>query len=269
MYWFPKVSDPSGDTLRCRVVTPPKYGVVGSAGLVYCRFGNYFPALDFVGTDTFTYVANDGQNDSNVATVTITVNDPNWPPKAEDVSLAALSGESANWTPQATSYSNYLLVCRIGTAPENGIATVDANCSAGTYQPNPGFIGTDRFSYIATSGGLESNPGMVTVAVIEGPVDQACTQGNPIAQLTQTGKEGTLTIKLTGNIVTLTNKVAKICPGTTLSYQATSTQGPVVCKVKNNTTPGSGSLKINDHLKCTDKPAGKDKVHFKVKSGVK
>jgi uncharacterized Zn-binding protein involved in type VI secretion len=61
----------------------------------------------------------------------------------------------------------------------------------------------------------------------------------------------------------------KVCPGTTLDYQSTSTQGPVICKIKNSTTRGSGSLKINDHLKCTDKPAGKDKVHFKVKSGVK
>jgi hypothetical protein len=63
--------------------------------------------------------------------------------------------------------------------------------------------------------------------------------------------------------------VVKLCPGTTLKYQTSSTQGPVVRKVKNNTTRNSGSLKINDHLKCTDKPAGKDKVGFKVKSGVR
>jgi uncharacterized Zn-binding protein involved in type VI secretion len=78
-----------------------------------------------------------------------------------------------------------------------------------------------------------------------------------------------LSITFTGNITTHTNKVVKVCPGTTLKYQTSSTKGPVVCQVKNNTTRGSGSLKINDHIKCTDKPAGKDKVHFKVKSGVK
>ena len=42
----------------------------------------YTPNADFFGTDTFTYRANDGA-DSNVATVTITVNDVNDPPVAD------------------------------------------------------------------------------------------------------------------------------------------------------------------------------------------
>jgi uncharacterized Zn-binding protein involved in type VI secretion len=80
---------------------------------------------------------------------------------------------------------------------------------------------------------------------------------------------GTVTIRFTGNITSHSNKVVKVCPGTKLNYITTSTQGPVVCQVRNNTTRGSGLLKINDHIKCTDRPAGKDKVGFKVKSGVK
>ena len=106
------------------------------------------------------------------------------------------------------------------------------------------------------------------MAVTEGQVDTVCVQNNHISHFTQTGKEGSLTISFTGNITSHTNKVVKVCPGTKLTYTTSSTQGPVVCKVKDNTTRGSGILRINDHLKCTDKPAGKDKVGFKVKSGV-
>jgi hypothetical protein len=46
----------------------------------------YTPTTGYVGTDSFTYKANDGQADSNVATVTITVNPPaGAPPTVESV----------------------------------------------------------------------------------------------------------------------------------------------------------------------------------------
>jgi len=53
-------------------VTGPTHGI-----LVLNADGSftYTPAPNFFGTDTFTYVANDGTADSNVATVTLTVVD--------------------------------------------------------------------------------------------------------------------------------------------------------------------------------------------------
>ena len=42
----------------------------------------YLPALDFNGSDCFTYVANDGALDSNVATVSLTVTPVNDAPVA-------------------------------------------------------------------------------------------------------------------------------------------------------------------------------------------
>ena len=143
-----------------------------------------------------------------------------------------------------------------------------SNCSSGTYQSNPGFVGTDTFTYIANDGRLDSAPGIVTVAVVEPQTVDACVTKYPLTQFSQTGKNGTLTITFTGNIVSYTNKVVKICTGTTLNYTAVSTKGVVMCKVKNNTTRVTGKLRINDHVKCTDKPVGNDKVYFKVKSGV-
>ncbi len=195
----------------------------------------------------------------------------NLAPVASDVAVQGVTASLMNWTPVAvdSDYGPKQLSCRLGTPPTNGTATVVSNCASGTYQSNPGFIGIDSFTYIANDGITDSNPATVTVAVIDEGVFPPCLKQYPVSQFSQTGKQGSLSITFTGNIVSYTNKAVKVCPGTTLKYQTSSTQGPVVCKVKNNTTPGSGSLKINDNLKCTDKPSGKDKIYFKLKSGVK
>jgi hypothetical protein len=200
---------------------------------------------------------------------------PNVAPTAKDLTIQYLSGIYGRWPVYVSDLNGDTLTCRIGTPPVVGTATVDADCALGSYISPPGFVGTDSFTYIANDGQLDSAPGTVTVYASEpsftptftpSPTPLSCAEKYPVQQITQTGHEGTLSVQLTGNIVSYTNKVVSICLSTPLSYQATSTQGPVVCKRKNNMTSGSGTLRVNDHLKCTDKPLGKDKVHIKVKS---
>ena len=68
-------SDQDGDTLTFTVVSQPVNGTLsGNAPDVV-----YTPNTNFNGSDSFTFKANDGQLDSNVATVTITVNATNYP----------------------------------------------------------------------------------------------------------------------------------------------------------------------------------------------
>ncbi len=62
-------ADPD-DTLTYSVVDEPEHGAVAIEGSV----ATYTPENDYVGSDSFTYNANDGQADSNTATVTLTVN---------------------------------------------------------------------------------------------------------------------------------------------------------------------------------------------------
>ena len=62
-------SDPDGDLLELRIVSQPSFGTVGLAGAQ----ATYFPASGFAGADTFTYAAWDGAIDSNLGTVTVTV----------------------------------------------------------------------------------------------------------------------------------------------------------------------------------------------------
>jgi hypothetical protein len=68
--------DPNGDPLTYHIETAPAHGFLSGTppDLIYT------PADDYHGSDSFTFTANDGTADSNVATVSITVNSINDPP---------------------------------------------------------------------------------------------------------------------------------------------------------------------------------------------
>jgi len=69
-------SDPENDVLTFAILTQPVNGTAGSVG----ADATYTPNLDFSGTDSFTFTANDGEFTSLPATVTITVVAVNDPP---------------------------------------------------------------------------------------------------------------------------------------------------------------------------------------------
>jgi hypothetical protein len=68
-------TDPDGDALTYRVVTPPAQGTLSGAG----ANRTYTPNAGYTGGDSFSFVANDGQVDSNVATISITIAPPGTP----------------------------------------------------------------------------------------------------------------------------------------------------------------------------------------------
>jgi VCBS repeat-containing protein len=70
-------SDPNGNLLTANLVSGPSHGTLT---LLPNGAFTYTPNANFNGVDSFTYKANDGTYDSNVATVTITVNPVNDPP---------------------------------------------------------------------------------------------------------------------------------------------------------------------------------------------
>ena len=71
--------DNQGDPLDAVVVDPPDHGALIAFDSDTGSF-TYSPAPDFNGTDSFTYQANDGSLNSNVTTVTLTVNAVNDAP---------------------------------------------------------------------------------------------------------------------------------------------------------------------------------------------
>ena len=61
---------PGSASIR-RIVSQPEYGMVGLAGTT----ATYRPALGYTGTETFTFCADTGTRESNLATATVTVAD--------------------------------------------------------------------------------------------------------------------------------------------------------------------------------------------------
>ncbi len=295
--WVPDVNCPGGDLYptTCRIVSAPLNGVATVAS--NCSTGTYISNAGFFGIDSFTYISSNQFSEGPPGTVTVAVGDghptptftptvtssgtptptpsplctPN--PHPSPLLLSTTPGQSVSWNLGLYGAAN----CSIVTSPVYGTATMTASCT-GTYTPNIGFIGRDILTYegLATAGNCPANfTSTITIDVCPAggcaapsPTPRPCQADHPVTQLSSLGKQGTLSITLTGNIVSATNKEIKICPGTALSYTASSTKDVVKCKVKNSLTSGSGTLRIRDHLKCTDKPLGKDKVQFKVKSGV-
>ena len=66
-------SDPERDSLTFSILTPPVNGTL-SGRLPYLI---YTPNVNYNGFDSFTFKANDGGLDSNIATVSITINHVN------------------------------------------------------------------------------------------------------------------------------------------------------------------------------------------------
>ena len=74
-------TDVEDDTLTYLVVTDAEHGVVSISN----NIATYTPSENYFGEDTFTFKANDGTDDSNVSTVSITVSSINDAPVLADI----------------------------------------------------------------------------------------------------------------------------------------------------------------------------------------
>src|SRR5207248_3088480 len=82
----------AGTTLTATLVANPAHGTVTLAAN---GAFTYTPASNYNGSDSFTYKANDGALDSNVATVAIAVTPVNDPPVAGNDSLTTAEDTAA------------------------------------------------------------------------------------------------------------------------------------------------------------------------------
>ena len=72
-------TDPNGDVLTVVSVNPPAHG---SATIQNGTTVRYVPELNFFGSDSFTYTADDGRGGTDTATVSVNVTPVNDPPNA-------------------------------------------------------------------------------------------------------------------------------------------------------------------------------------------
>jgi hypothetical protein len=132
----------------------------------------YTPAAGFSGSDSFTYRANDGKTNSNLASVELLVFEvepENTAPVAVNDSYATNQGillqvPAPGVLGNDTDADNDPLTAVLGTGPANGTLQLNANGSF-TYTPATGFSGSDSFTYRAHDGTTTSNLATVSITV--------------------------------------------------------------------------------------------------------
>ncbi len=153
-----KVSDPAHGTLT-----------LNADGSI-----SYAANAGYTGADSFTYKANNGTLDSNVATVNITVNPNNGGPVARNdrftlnmgaaLTRNSVGGVLANDSDPDSGNNLGLRAVKV-TDPAHGTLTLNADGSF-TYTPQASFFGTDTFTYKDNDGVHDGNVATVTFNVV-------------------------------------------------------------------------------------------------------
>lgn len=152
-------TDADGDTLTYTVVAAPKYGTLtGTAPNL-----TYTPNANYNGSDSFTFKANDGAIDSNVATVSINVVAQNDAPVAQNQTVTTNEDTATIVTLTGSDIENDALTFSITQQPAHG--TLTGTAPNVTYKPAANFNGADSFSFKANDGVADSNAATVNITV--------------------------------------------------------------------------------------------------------
>lgn len=164
-------SDLDNDTLMVMGITDPRVSVDMMGMLTFT------PNAGDLGDQTFSYMAYDGTANSNMATVTVTVNAPvNTAPMAMDDNATTKKNTQVfiNLVANDTDAEGNLKDAS-GNVPSTRISIVTQPTRGGTvtkvangvnYTPRNNFRGTDVFTYtVSDTGGLTSNTATVRVNV--------------------------------------------------------------------------------------------------------
>jgi len=158
--------DPEGQPLSAAVVDPPAHGTLALAA---DGSFTYAPELDFDAQDGFTYRAADGFGGFDTAAVAIDVtpvNDPpvamndTWGTEIDATLFVAAPGVLAN----DIDVDDTTLSATLLSSPVHGSLSFAANGSF-TYDPEPGFFGTDTFTYRAHDPSGPGGTATVTIGI--------------------------------------------------------------------------------------------------------
>ncbi len=156
-------TDPDGDVLSYIIISNPLHGILSGSGANWI----YTPTVDYNGADSFTFKANDGTTDSNIATVLISVLPVNDAPIADNQLVTTLEDEAKDILLTASDTDGNVLGYLVLTQPTHG--TLTGTGSNLTYTPLQNYFGGDSFTFSASDGFTDSN--IATVSLLVTPVN--------------------------------------------------------------------------------------------------
>ena len=155
------VSDVENDPLTYTIVTGPEHGTLsGTAPNL-----TYTPALNYFGPDSFTYLANDGAFDSNLATILLTITAVNDPPTVialvdstvQEGDTVSLSGMFTDPDSAATHIQTWSVVS------SNGEIVSSGDGADYVFVPHDNGTYTVTYTVADADGGSTSDSVVVTV----------------------------------------------------------------------------------------------------------
>lgn len=173
-------SDADGDSLAYSVTQPAHGLLTGAAPNL-----TYTPTNAYSGADNFTFKANDGSADSNVATVSITVTGvatpaTNHSPVASDQNVQTAQGTAIAIALTATDVDGDSLSYSYVQPTHGALSGTAPNL---IYTPTSGYSGPDSFMFKANDGVVDSNTGVVTINVV--PADHPPVANNQTVKAAQ------------------------------------------------------------------------------------
>lgn len=153
--------DADGDPLTYTLVDAPQHGAIAfNADGTF----TYTPSGDYNGPDGFTFKANDGTSDSNVARVDITVQPVNDLPLAEGNALTIAEDSIVNSAVHATDAENDALTYTVVDGPQHGTLAFNPDGTF-TYTPDADYNGADSFTFKSNDGTGNSNTAKVSLDI--------------------------------------------------------------------------------------------------------
>lgn len=132
-------ADVDGDALTYTIVDAPDHGILTGTG----ANPTYTPDPNYEGSDSFSFRVNDGALNSNVATVSITVNGVNDTPTADNQNASTNEDTPRSITLTGADLDGDPILFQIVGNPSNGV--LSGSGANRTYTPNANFNGNDSF----------------------------------------------------------------------------------------------------------------------------
>ena len=187
-----KAKDSDRNKLIYRVTIKPSHGSLSGVAPNII----YTPELNYNGPDSLAFIVSDGKFDSNSATVSITVKPVNDLPVANQEAVTTKVDKPVSLTLTGSDVDSQDLKFAICTEPKHGKLSLVQNFATNgklVYSPDPGFTGTDIFTFKLNDGAASSEPATVAIDV---------TANNPPLadfQSVKTPEDTPVVINLTGN----------------------------------------------------------------------